>query len=381
MSSYNNSPTEPAWYKEHNELLKKLNNDPTSITLEELELINRYNSAKQTIKMFNDSQPKLIFPEQVINSNPILPLQDNCNTLDMQQFLTQFEHALVSQNINMELWTHFIMKNVSKITLNFLQSKNITESTSWNSVKSLLLERFADNQSIRRKILFPTKLSNINNILSHSEKMICDFKDARTEDLIVTQIFLSYPITLQEYISTRINIESIKLPDFMSFIYTNYNQLIDLSNSNKRKPHENTQIVPSKNFYCSHCKKSGHSDERCWFKNKPNYMVHNKKINNFESDQIKPKMNTIIVKVENIPNIKCSLDTGAESNFISKRIIQNNNISVDNSKQNFYEVGNSTRKFPILGDTYPLIIEGDNGIKVSTTFHVLMQLINIICIY
>lgn len=126
------------------------------------------------------------FPEQAINGNPILPLQDNCNTLDVQQFLTQFEHALSSQNINMELWTHFIMKHVSKITLNFLHSKNITESISWNSGKSLLLKRFSDNQNIRRNILFPTKLSTISNILSHSEKMICDFKEADIEDLIVT---------------------------------------------------------------------------------------------------------------------------------------------------------------------------------------------------
>ena len=374
MSSYNNSPTEPAWYKEHNELLKKLNNDPASITNEELELINRYNLAKQSYKMFNDSQPKLIFPEQALNCNPILPLQDNCNILNIQQYLTQFEHALMSQNINMDLWTHFILKHVSNITLNFLHSKNITDSTSWNSVKSLLLERFLDNKSIRRNIIFPTKLSNINDILLHSEKMICNFKDGNTEDLTITQIFLSYPTQLQEYISTRINIESVKLSEFMSFIYTNFNQLIDLSNSNKRKPHENTQIVSSKNFYCSHCKKSGHSDERCWFKNKPNYMANNKKINNFESDQIVSKMNTILIKVENTPNLKCSLDTGAESNFISKKIIQSNNFPINYSNQNLYEVGNATRKFPIIGDTDPLIIEGHNGIKVSTTFHVIENL-------
>lgn len=75
----------------------------------------------------------------------------------------------------------------------------------------------------------------------------------------------------------------------MSFIYSHYHQLIDLNSSDKKKIHENTQAYSFENFYCSHCKRAGHSDQRCWFKNKPNSMAHNKKINNFESDQIKSK--------------------------------------------------------------------------------------------
>jgi hypothetical protein len=308
--------------------------------------------------------------------DPTIPFQED---LSLGRFLAIAETRLQDMHVPINIWTRIICRHLNEQCRLTCEAKGFTDNTPWESVRSVLWQRYEPNSQLRGRLLQKLDESCQANMLNHLKFV---YQKVSRDDLFLFWMEKKCSPGLWSQISNFIDTRNLSITEFflkadtLRFQLEKAAQKVTTPNvvhsmQSANSVHFNSSLVPSKPL-CSHCKKIGHTVNTCFILHpelKSQSLISknvSRKINYYPMDEPVEEMTKIYLKaVDSKKNLFAGLDTGAEANLISKKTVESLNLSIKSVPSISVELsGRNLNSSSLIVENVPILI-GEKTFPVS----------------
>jgi hypothetical protein len=277
------------------------------------------------------NQPQIILHGDNSSSNflptpfdPILPNEWECPNSTMLEYLRRCENILNGTHTLSSQWVRILMKHLKQNSLMLLQVEQLDDTSPWELVKGKLVEHFAPILTPREQYFQISPYTNAGDFLLHARLRI---NQLDSDDLKVIALSHLYSPKQWELIKSKTNFMKVSYSELTALIHSLENDLNKLSLPTTTQTSNNSNQTSK----CTLHPNSSHSNANCFVqhpeKRPPSRNSPKLRLNNLSSSDSTERMSVVNLNLRNGISITAGLDTGAETNFMTKETMENLNLT------------------------------------------------------